>query len=277
MLVPVQGGVASLQKRNRTIHYQEAAMRTVHLPSVYIFNVSRREFRNRIGAQKSYNIPACEPGENYSEPVVIPSLCLSEIDLADGGNNMGFTTNAALNGVVKIGDNEQKVIGVANDIIGTDSSSPGLGLYTTNLEWFGVFATLNEEPTEEELAEANAKWRQYCDLVYSTGAALVQRGDDVRMEDRPRYNEAAEVLGRKPLWGSLDHTKGSCPECHEDIIQGANFCKHCQQAIDSASVAARAKKRAKEAAEMNEESSEAGGGEEPVIAQSSSSRKARAK
>lgn len=253
MLVPVQGGVATLQKRNRQIQMQEAGLRSVKLPSVYIFNVSRREFRNRIGAGKSYVIPACRPGEMYSEPLEISNLILSEIDLADGGNNMGVVMNPGLSGVVEIGGESQRVIGVANDIIGTDSTSPALGLFTTNLEWCGVFATLNELPTDEELAIANMKLRQRAELVYASGAELVQAGKNVPMEDRPIYNEAAETLGRKPFWGTLEHTRAACPECHEDVIGGATYCKHCQQAIDPASVQARSKKRAKDAERMMKE------------------------
>jgi hypothetical protein len=67
------------------------------------------------------------------------------------------------------------------------------------------------------------------------------------------YNEAAEYLGYKPLYGDGDASLDSCPECKERIQAGANFCRHCQQAIDPASVVARAKKRAKEAAKLLEE------------------------
>lgn len=250
MLVPVQGGVENLQKRNRMIHMQQAGLRSVSLPSIYIFNVSQRDFHNRIGAGKGYTIPACKAGEEHSGALEIPTLILSEIDYADGGNNLGVVMNPGINGTVEIGGEERFVIGIANDIIGTNSSSPALGLFTTNLEWFGVFATRNKKPTKEELADARSKLRQRMELVYAAGAELVQAGTAVKPGDRVVYNEAAEVLGRKSFWGSLEHTRGTCPECHEDIIDGATFCKHCQQAIDPASVAARAKKRAKEAAKL---------------------------
>ena len=80
MLVPVQGGVENLQKRNRQIHMQEAGLATVELPEVYIFNVGRHEWKG-IGAGKSYMIPACKAGEPYSQAVSIKSIVLSEIDM----------------------------------------------------------------------------------------------------------------------------------------------------------------------------------------------------
>lgn len=249
MLVPVQGGVENLQKRNRMIQMQEAGLRSVELPSIYIFNVGRHEWVG-IGAGTRYVIPACKPGESYSKPTPIKNLVLSEIDLADGGNNMGVVMNPALNGVVKIGDDERKVIGVVNDIIGTDSTSPAPSLYTTNGEWMGVFWSRSNPPEQPEIDEAKMKLKQRMELVYSQGAELVQAGTPVKPGDRVLYNEAADILGRPQFWGSIQHTLGQCPECHESIIGGANFCKHCQQAIDPASVAARAKKRQRDAEKL---------------------------
>lgn len=252
MLVPVQGGVANLQKRNRQIHEQEAALATVTIPSVYIFNVGPRVWRG-VGGGKSYMIPACPKDRAYSEPVVISALCPSEIDLADGGNNMGVVIDAGMSGTRNVAGEVKHVIGVANDVIGTNSAAAALELNTTNGEWFGIFVTANTEPTDEELDAARSKLQQMMELIYATGSEKVQAGQSVPMVDRPRYNEAAILLGRKPLWGNLEHTKASCPECHEDIIEGANFCKHCQQAIDPASVAARAKKRQREAEKLLKE------------------------
>lgn len=245
MLVPVAGGVAELQKRVRNIHQQEAALSTVAIPSVYIFNVGPREWRNRVAAGKGYTIPACPSGELYSEPVTIPTLCLSEIDLADGANNMGVVMNSGISETLELGGVPQHVIGVANDLIGCESTNSGLDLSTTNLEWFGVFVSRNEIPTDEELEEARGKLRQMMDLIYSKGAEFISQNIPVPMIDRKNYNEAAEYLGRKPLFGTQDHMLDRCPECKEAVIGGATFCKHCQQAIDPASVAARSKKRMK--------------------------------
>ena len=161
--------------------------------------------------------------------------------------------NGCVNGVVEIGGEERKVIGIVNDIIGTDSTSPACSLYTTNGEWLGVFWSHSEEPSDREVAEARAKKKQRDELIYAQGAELVQAGTPVKPSDRVIYNEAAEALGRPQFWGSIEHTLAQCPECRENIIEGANFCKHCQQAIDPASVAARAKKRQRDAEKLLDE------------------------
>ena len=252
MLVPVQGGVAQLQKRNRTIHEAEANLALVPLPQVYIFNVGPKEWKG-VGGGKEWKIPACPKNARYSEGVAIPMLCLSERDLADGGNNLDTVMDAALSGTRKIGKDTKHVMGVADDIIGKNSTASSLDVHTTNGEWFGVFVSRDEEPSEEEIEAAEDKLRQMMDLIYAQGSEKVQAGEKVSMIDRPRYNEAAAYLRRPPLWGSLDHTLDQCPECGEDIRKGAKVCKHCHLAIDEASIAARQKKRAREAAKLAKE------------------------
>ncbi len=249
MLVPVQGGVASLQKRNRQIFAQQAALSLVTIPSVYLFNVGPRVWKG-IGAGREWIVPACPKGARHSEPIAVPMLNLSEIDLADGGNNLGIVIDPAVTGVQKQGAEDRQVSGVIDDIIGRNSTSPALELYTTNGEWFGVFSSDSEEPSEEEIEEARGKLHQMAELVYQTGAEKVQAGEKVGMPDRKLYNWATLHLGLKPLWGNLAHTMSQCPECGEDIREGANVCKHCHMAIDEQSVKARAHKRALENAEI---------------------------
>lgn len=281
MLVPVQGGVAQLQKRNRTILEQSAALATIELPQVYLFNVGPREWTG-VGGGRSWTIPACPADRRYSEPVAIPTLCLSERDLADGGNNMDTVMDAALSGTRKIGKEIRHVMGVADDIIGKNSTSAGLDLHTTNGEWFGLFVSQHEEPLDEEIEAAEEKLHEMMQLIYQTGADKVAAGERVRMGDRKRYNEAATILGQKPLWGNLDHTMSECPECGEDIRQGARVCKHCHLAIDPASVEARRITREREAQSVLEvgaaqaETGDESPRQEAVAAPSAKAKRARA-
>lgn len=255
MLVPVQGGVANLQKRNRTIHDAEAQLATIPIPEIFIFNVGPREWRDRPAAGKMYTIPACEPGADYSEPLAIKALSVIEFDPADGGNNMGVLTQAALSGVV----GEKQSFGIADDIIGKNSTAAALDIGTTNLEWFGVFVSQSNPPKKAEVVAAKAKRQQMMQMIYSQGKQLVEQNIpenpnlSLRMQERKLYNEAAAELGYKPLFGDENLSLENCPECREPIKPGATFCKHCQQPIDPASVAARAKKRAKANAEAEAE------------------------
>ena len=152
MLMPVRANATEmLRKRNRTMPAMKAALGTVKVPPVYIFNVWTRTW-----GEGKYTIPACPEGEDHSEPLVIDGLVLSEYDLGDGGANMGTAVDAGM--------------AVAQDIIGVNSTSPALDLFTTNREWFGVFATTNEQPTKKEIAAARAKLVRMMELIYAKGS-----------------------------------------------------------------------------------------------------------
>lgn len=235
-----------LKKRMRALPQAKAALKRANLPKVYIFNVGNREWKDIEVAGVRYRIPACPLGAKFSEPLAVDSLVPTEYDPANGNDQLAAINEPALTGVMDMGDGvDQQVFGIADDIVGKYSSSPAIGLMTTNREWFGVFVSESSPPKAEDLAQANARWLQMNEMIYQDGADKVSQNVNVDPRDRKVYNDAADMLGKKLLWGNRDHTMGKCPECFESIIDGANYCKNCQQAIDPASVAARAKKRAK--------------------------------
>jgi|HubBroStandDraft_1064217.scaffolds.fasta_scaffold09152_4 hypothetical protein len=258
MLVPVSGGVAALQKRNRSFPVQSAMLKTIDIPSVFIFNVGLDPWRG-VGGGREWKIPAKPKNGRYSDPVEVPMLNLSEIDLADGGNNMGVVTDRALGGTVEIGGDLKHVSGVVDDILGTASSSADLSLYTTNGKWKGVFWSMSEIPSEEEIAAAEENFHEYMLLVYSEGKQRVEQNmkesenASLRMQERKMFNRAANYLGYQALYGEGEIRRGACPECKSSVNDGANFCPTCNLPIDPASVAARAKKRERENAKLLKE------------------------
>lgn len=241
--------LGALKSRNRSIHQYKAMMAKIHIPNVYVFNVGKRPWTG-VGGGRTWTIPACPEGQMYSKPIAIPMIVPSERDLADGNGSMDVIPNPALTEIQDVNGFEQQVTGVVDDLIGKSSTSPQLSLYTTNGEWFGVFYSMSEVPKDEEVLAAEDKLRQMQDLIYATGAQMVEQGQEVKATDRLLYNEAASYLGRPFLWGNRDHRLTQCPECGEDVRQGAKVCKHCQLPIDAASVAARDKKRQREAEKM---------------------------
>ncbi len=261
MLVPVSGGVAALQKRNRSYPTQSAMLKTIRMPAVFIFNVGLDPWKG-VGGGREWKIPAKPKNARYSAPVVVPMLNLSEIDLADGGNNMGVVTDRALGGTVQIGDEEKHVSGVVDDILGTASSSADLSLYTTNGKWKGVFWSMNEIPSEEEIAAAEENFHEYMLLVYSEGKQRVEQNmkesenASLRMQERKMFNRAANYLGYQALYGEGEIRRGVCPECKGSVNDGATICVHCKLDITPAAVEMRERKRQKDAAKLAKEDAE---------------------
>lgn len=258
MLVPVQGGVAALQKRNRSFPLQSAMLATLSLPSVYIFNVGLDPWKG-VGGGKEWTIPAKPKNGRYSNPVEVPMLNLSEIDLADGGNNMGVVTDRALSGVVTVAGEEKQVPGVVDDIMGSISSSADLSLYTTNGKWKGVFWSMSPHPSEEEIERAEENYREYMLLVYSEGKQRVEQNmkesenASLRMQERKMFNRAANFLGYQALYGEGEMRRGVCPECRGSVNDGANICVHCKSDITASAVELRERKRQREAAKLAKE------------------------
>lgn len=235
MLVPVQGGADALQlnKRNRTMPTMRDALNTVKAPNIYIFNTWKRPWD-----EKGYRIPACKPGKEYSKPLVIDALVLAEYDLGDGGGNMGTTVDGGMSVALSIigaaTDPTLRVVnGEAEEIVEEAVGGIPGGLFTTNKEWFGVFATQNEEPSAEELESARGKLSQMMQLIYDTGSELLQAGEKVDMLNRRNYNDAAKFLGRQALWGNNEHSMDHCVFCKEPIVAGAIKCRHCNSRLDS--------------------------------------------
>lgn len=190
-------------------------------PPLYMFNVGPRRWEFPPNDRGSRFLEACPKGKPYSDALVIPNIVMEIYDLADGGGNMGRL--------------EEDGIDVALGLIHGGPSGPKLSLDTANLEWFGVFVTENEVPTKLEIDNAKKKLHQMMRLVYDTGSSLVSQNADMskRDGDKVLFNEAAEFLGLRPLWGTDDHIAERCVFCQENIRAGAVLCRHCNSRQDT--------------------------------------------
>lgn len=191
-------------------------------PPVYVFNTFNREHQIPFGGKGLKVIKACEPGEKYSEPLKLDAIEIEEYNLADGGGNMSFTAESGME--------------VALDLIGaTKGVAAQLDLFTTNLEWWGVFVSTNEVPTVKELAQARTKLTKMMQMIFDHGKKLAAAGPAGLAQVGPNHNLAAEFLGVVPPWSTLPEVKEeriACPECGEKIMPQAKLCIHCHTRFD---------------------------------------------
>ena len=222
MLVPVSGQFDPSVMNRRHVQPIPKALQEQdpkRFPPAYVFNVGPRRHEFPPTERGSRYLEACPKNQAHSKPLIFRNIEMEVYDLADGGGNMGRL--------------EEEGMDKAIALIHGGPNGPGLALDTPNLEWLGVFVTENEKPTAQELATANDKWKRYCRLVYDQGSEALQQGAKVQPGDRTIYNEAALVLGMKPLFGVSEHTFDRCVFCKEVIQEGAIKCKSCGERLDT--------------------------------------------
>lgn len=222
VLVPVSGDYSAAEANRRKLPPTPKALLNQdpkRFPPIYIHNVGPRSHELAPGDSGPRFLKACEKGKEFAEPVVLRNIEMTIYDLADGGGNMGRL--------------DEEGMDVAYGIIHGGPNGPRLSLDTANLEWFGVFVSENEIPTKREIETAQKKWKTMAKLIYDRGTEMVAQNAVVPENDRQIYNEAAQALGAKSLFGTEDHIAAQCVFCQENIKAGAILCKHCGQRQDS--------------------------------------------
>jgi len=221
MLVPVAGvpNPREMNRRNRAfIPTMLKDQDPAKFPPVYIFNTFNREHHMYCGSKGLKVIPACPAGQPYGQPLALRAIEVEEYDLADGAGNMSYWTDDGIE--------------VARDVIGVNSQGAAFGLYTTNLEWWGVFATVNAEPTKEELAGAKAKLTRMMQLIYENGKKLAAQGPAGLSQIGENHALAAAFLGVPAPWGTVQQAMDACPWCKNPVNQGAIKCPTCHEILD---------------------------------------------
>lgn len=180
-------------------------------PPVYIFNIFPREHVIPLGGWGTKRVPACEAGKPYSEPLILKSIEMQDKDLADGAGNMGLEFCDGID--------------LANDLLGVRSMNDKPGLYTSNMTWWGLFATENEVPTQKELTTAREKLTKMMKLIFDNGKSLVQGNHPEQIS--ANHNIAAEFLNLTPPWGAITSAQKACKSCAESIQGAAKKCRFC--------------------------------------------------
>jgi hypothetical protein len=202
-----------------------------HEPKFYvkIFNLAGFEHRverpwvhpQRIG--NMIVIKACEPGQPYSEPFVIPDIVQmrterpGSVELGVRGVDGRFLAQDALNP-----DDPQGNWKTMRPIPAGQAANEGTNLYN-----FGVFWTIAAEPSEEELFTARERLEAtYNRLIDEANLLSLEGAAGTKMIGH-LHRRAANYFGVDVEWNKRFHQKIECPECGAANIPTASVCSKC--------------------------------------------------
>jgi hypothetical protein len=192
--------------------------------TVYLHTISRRGFMQPNGIYRNVAIPACPKDKRsfcfmkVQHPVQLPRLNPDDVN----GPPLWKYENA-----------KAVALGICNpDYSGTDlsiqdkelDSATVLSSGECNLTRQGVFASLNAEPTEEELKKAEARREKYYRFRLAEADGLERSNPRqlqyILIED---HHMAAEYFGIEANWHRAPSAKVDCPNCGQKIPGGVAF------------------------------------------------------
>lgn len=204
-----------------------------HQPDYYvsIFNVSEVEHRierpwvsfNPAHRGKIIVIPAKEPGERYSRPFKIADIVQMPVpDIVSGeirtiGQQGKFLAQDALNPEDPNGNWKTVRVRPA-----TVAQNEGANLY----HW-GLFWTVNEKPSEEELTAAVQRMEANYNHLIEEAKLLYVMGGKKLMEIGNTHRRAAAYFGLQFPWNQTYTKQMKCPGCGTMMDQDAAICPKC--------------------------------------------------
>ena len=221
------GSIAYLNKRHRQ---QWPAELLQEREPVYIHNTFDKVHHVPLGSLRNWIIPACPKDKQYVT-LKVPGLIKDEYDTGDGNGNMG--ANPVLGETV------------AAEIVGNGMQAQlkELGMHTNNKEWWGVFWSKNEIPTQAELDTAKDKLTRFMRILFDDGNRRAMEGhtDKAGMGINSigaNNHMAAKFLGQSPDWSRATNVMIDCPNCGERVKPGIIQHKECGWVLDPVRFAA---------------------------------------
>lgn len=192
--------------------------------TVYLHSISRRGFEQPNGIYRNIAIRPCPKDKRsycfmrIQHPVQIPHLNPDDVNGPPA---------------LKIEDARRVALGICNpNYAGTDLTiqdkdlDPATVLASgeCNLTRQGIFASMNAEPTEEELGKAEAKREMFYRFCLQDADKIAKsqphRMHELLTED---HRMAADYFNLETAWRLQPVAKVDCPNCGQKIPQRAAF------------------------------------------------------
>jgi len=170
---------------------------------LYIFNISDQELVWREPGFPRFVVPACEKGQPYSKPLVLPGI-ISEEYLDDASTEF----------------NHYNAVEIAYAIL---KIGPGMK-HTLDMTNKGYFMSETNPPPAPRLAEAQAKYNIFCDQLIKEADAIMAQGESKgpngQMLNESHYRALAYRKQQRD-WGRGTVEMVDCPGCQQPVPKGA--------------------------------------------------------
>lgn len=184
---------------------------------VYIFNLAKQEYKiSRLPLIKELVIPARKEGEKYALVTSLPSPFKYPKGNVDS-NDLDIVVIDGKRMAMDIVNPDN--LGLDQDAVLTQTFAIG-----NNLGKLGVFWSLNEEPTEAEIARARARMeKHYRTLLEQARATETSDPKNLGEVLSPAHHAAADYFHETFNWHKKEVHMESCPRCGAPAKSGAPF------------------------------------------------------
>lgn len=166
---------------------------------VFIFNIGVMRHEVAKGSVGTFIIPACDIGQDYSVPLIIPGIVHDSYMI----------------------EQEMKTHSVKGEFMAQDIVHPTIGAswsFGQNLDDFGVFWTRNNPPNAAELGAARTKMEGTYRKLLAVATTLETTG---KLEEiTPLMRIAAAYFGEDRPWNRIYKKMLECPGCGEPAKPG---------------------------------------------------------
>lgn len=191
---------------------------------VYLHSISKRSFEQPHPIYRNVVIPACPKDKRFitfmkiTHPVQIPTV---NPDNVSGPPILRIET--AIRAALCVCNPSYQ----GNTLAAQDSPPPDWAQIASgecDLTRQGVFASMNEEPTEDELKKAEARRLAYYKRIFEEANGLL-RSDPKKLQEvlGTDHHLAAEMFGIDVDWHRVTTPKIECPNCGEKIKENVAF------------------------------------------------------
>lgn len=188
---------------------------------VYLFNISEQSFEvSRPPLLSRLVIPGRKAGEDYAKVTKLPQPLLTPTGNVDS-NEVSIVPQDTRRFAMDIINPDN--LGLNQDAVIDPKAVTNQG---NNLGAKGVFWSLNEVPTEQELAAAKKRLEaRYNFLIEQAKSVEVSNPGGLRDMLTPEHHAAVDYFGIETSWHGKRSRPMDCPNCGDRVKMGIAFHK----------------------------------------------------